>query len=215
LGACYVGDEMSGVNSKKSRGGHATLADLLALPEDDRYELIDGELVPKEFASGKHGGTQLAIGSAVIGPFGRRPPGGPPDRPGGWWFATETLIQFAPRQIYRPDIAAWRRERLAALPTEVPITVRPDWVCEVLSPTNTRNDTVRKMDGYHQAEVPHYWLVDPVSETLAVYRWTADGYLRVLGATRGDRVHAEPFHALELSVSAFFGDDDPAPDERA
>ena len=193
---------------KNTRFGDGTLAELLAMPEQDRYELVDGQLLPKELASGKHGGVQSNVVIAIGGPFGRRPPGGPPDRPGGWWFATEVMILFAPKQVYRPDVAGWRRERLPALPAEVPVTVRPDWICEVLSPTNTRNDTVRKMDGYHHAGVPHYWLVDPVNETLVVHRFTPDGYLHVLGATRGDRVRAEPFDEIELSVAAFFGDDD-------
>ena len=66
----------------------ATLADLLAIPEElRRHELIDGAQVEKEAASAKHGGAQTRLGRS-LGPFDRRP-GGPPDRPGGWWFASE------------------------------------------------------------------------------------------------------------------------------
>ncbi|PKN40685.1 MAG: Uma2 family endonuclease, partial [Deltaproteobacteria bacterium HGW-Deltaproteobacteria-20] len=35
------------------------------------------------------------------------------------------------------------------------------------------------------------------------------GYLHVLGATRTERVRAEPFDAIELPVGVFFGDDEP------
>lgn len=181
-----------------------TVDDLLALPEDRRCELIDGELVEKEGASGRHGSAQSTLAGLLL-PFRRR--GGPPDEPGGWWFATEVLIDLGPRQAYRPDVAGWRRERLPAPPEAVPIRVRPDWICEILSPRNASNDTVRKMNGYHRAEVPHYWLLDPMAETLTVYRWTADGYLRVLGAARGEKIHAEPFALIELSVGLFFDDD--------
>ena len=59
-----------------------------------------------------------------------------------------------------------------------------------------------------KAEVPHYWLVDPRDQTLAVYRWQKDGYLQTLAAVRGDRVRAEPFTAIELPVGVLFGDDD-------
>ena len=58
----------------------------------------------------------------------------------------------------RPDIAGWRRERLAELPSEVPIRLRPDWTCEVLS-SNHRNDLVKKKRLYHQHQVPHYWCI--------------------------------------------------------
>jgi Uma2 family endonuclease len=61
---------------------------------------------------------------------------------------------------------------------------------------------------YHQARVPHSWLIDSIAETLAVYRDTPDGYLNVLIAERGERVRAEPFAAIELPVGVFFGDDE-------
>jgi Uma2 family endonuclease len=57
-------------------------------------------------------------------------------------------------------------------------------------------------------KVPHYWILDPTEETLAVHRWSADGYVEVLAAQRGERVRAEPFDAVELEVGAFFGDDE-------
>jgi Uma2 family endonuclease len=182
----------------------ATLADLLAIPEEHRrHELIDGVLVEKEAASGRHGGAQVRI-SRRLGPYDRRPGG---RWPGGWWFATEAEIQLAETQVFRPDVAGWRRERMAALPSQVPITLRPDWICEILS-TNKRNDLITKKRAYHQHQVGHYWLIDPVDETLTVYRWHPDGYVEVLIAERDERVLPEPFEAIELRVSVLFGDDD-------
>ena len=64
------------------------------------------------------------------------------------------------------------------------------------------------MQEYHQASVSHYWLLDPREQTLAVFRWTAAGYVFVLGARRGQTVRAEPFEARELAVGVFFGDDE-------
>jgi Uma2 family endonuclease len=181
----------------------ATIADLLAIPEEDRrHEVIDGELVEKEATSGRHGGAQLRIGEALA-PYNRRPGG---RAPGGWLFASETEILFEPTQVLRPDVAGWRRDRLAELPAEVPIEVLPDWVCEILSQDRKR-DLVKKKRIYHQHRVGHYWIVDPANETLSVHRWHADGYLEVLVAERGERVRAEPFGELELAVGILFGDD--------
>jgi len=56
--------------------------------------------------------------------------------------------------------------------------------------------------------VAHYWIVDPDIEALAVYRWTPDGYLLVLTAQGEERVRAEPFDAVELSVHDLIGGDD-------
>ncbi|MGK3984515.1 Uma2 family endonuclease [Sorangium sp. So ce136] len=183
----------------------ATAADLLAIPEDQRYhEIIGGELVRKATPSGEHGGTQAALAGVLFDPFNRRPGG---RRPGGWWLLTEVEIELEPGEVYRPDVLGFRRERAPERPTGNPPRVRPDWVCEVLSSTNARHDTVRKMRVYHRCEIPHYWILDPREETLTVHRWTRDGYLTALLAERGERVRAEPFDAIELSVGVLFGDD--------
>ena len=94
------------------------------------------------------------------------------------------------------------------MPAEGPIQVRPDWVCEILSRSNARNDLVKKKRVYHRCRVGHYWVVDPANETLAVHRWSDAGYIEVLVAQRGERVRPEPFEAIEFSVGALFGDDD-------
>jgi len=195
---------MSAASAKPE--GRATLDDLLGIPEEIRYhELIDGALLEKEAASGRHGGAQTRLGRC-LGPFDRRP-GGPPDRPGGWWFASEVEVYFDPENTLRPDSAGWRRERLAELPNEVPIRVVPDWICEILS-TNRRNDLVKKKRTYHAYRVGHYWILDPVAETLLAYRWGPEGYIEIAAAQRGERVRVEPFQAIELVVGVFFGDDE-------
>ena len=47
-----------------------------------------------------------------------------------------------------------------------------------------------------------------MQETLEVYRWHPEGYLFVLGATRQERVRAEPFGEIETPIDVFFGDDE-------
>ncbi len=183
-----------------------TIQDLLAIPEHQRFhEIIDGELVRKAMPSARHGRAQLAT-SQVLRPFNRRPGG--KDGPGGWWFASAAEVELGPDQVYRPDVCGWRREHLPELPDEAPVRVRPDWICEILSPSHARNDTVKKLRVYHRCQVPHYWIVDPLAETLTVHRFTDGGYLLVLAAERGERVRAEPFDAIELQVGVLFGDDE-------
>ncbi|WP_437744434.1 Uma2 family endonuclease [Sorangium sp. So ce1504] len=183
----------------------ATVADLLAIPEEQRFhEILDGELVQKAVPSFEHGDAQSAIVAHVKIPFQRRPGG---RWPGGWWFATEIEVEFMPDQVYRPDVVGWRRERAPERPSGCPVRLRPDWVCEVLSPSNARNDTVKKMRVYQRCQLPHYWIVDPREETLTVHRWTSEGYLVALRAERGERIRAEPFDAIELQVGVLFGDE--------
>jgi Uma2 family endonuclease len=188
----------------------ATTADLLAIPENERFhEIIGGELVRKAMPSIRHGGAQAGLTIQIGGAYNRRPGG---RLPGGWRFATETEIRFEDKEVYRPDVAGWRRDRLPELPDEFPMTVRPDWVCEIVSPSNERNDVVRKMRTYQRSGVPHYWIIDPIAETLIVYRWTEGGFLLVQSAQGEERVRAEPFDAVSLSVRGLLeGNDDEEP----
>ena len=56
--------------------------------------------------------------------------------------------------------------------------------------------------------MPHYWILDPDEKILLVHRWSPDGYTVVSRAAAGETVRAEPFEAIELRVSALFGDED-------
>ena len=184
----------------------ATAADLMAIPDEERFhEVIGGEIVRKADPSGEHGGAQVDLAGWLFAAAFRRRSSS--RGPGGWWFASEVEVEIGPNEVYRPDLMGWRRERVPERPRGTPVRERPDWVCEILSPRSVRRDRGPKFAGYHRAGVPHYWLVDPEEEMLTVHRWTKDGYLVVLNAERGSRVRAEPFEALELKVAVIFGDD--------
>jgi Uma2 family endonuclease len=183
----------------------ATARELLVLPEATRFhEVVAGELLQKAAPSGEHGAAQAALVGSLFGPFSR-PPGG--RFPGGWWFETEVEIEFETHEIYRPDIVGWRRERAPQRPGGTPIGLRPDWVCEILSASNAKDDQVTKFETYRRCGVPHYWIADPALLTLRVFRWTPDGDLVALTAEAGQSVRAEPFDAVELEVGVLFGGD--------
>ena len=174
-------------------------------------ELIDGEIVEKASPGFFHGQTQLNLGGVLIHRFGH---GGGGRGPGGWWFASEVDIRFDQRDVFRPDVAGWRRDRHASPPAERPVLARPDWVCEVLSSSDKRRDQVVKLRAYHRHAVPHYWLLDPDEKMLTVYRWHEDGFVNALTATAGERVRAEPFDALEFPLGTLFGEDPEPPRRR-
>lgn len=185
--------------------GSATLADFLAIPEEQRFhELLSGEIVEKAEPSGEHGDAQSGVVGALRLPF-QRPVGR--GGPGGWWILTEVEVLLETGDLVRPDVAGWRRDRHPERPSGTPVRARPDWICEVVSPSNASTDRVRKIRIYHQASIPHYWHADPRDGTLTVMRWTDAGYTTVLAAQRGDTVGAEPFEAVELDVGTLFGDD--------
>ena len=192
--------------SLSSRKG-ATLEDFWAIPVSERFhEFVGGELVQKAHPSGEHGDAQAGVVGAIRPPFQRKPGGG---GPGGWWIATEVEVLLETGEVVRPDVLGWRRERCPARPAGTPVRVRPDWVCEIVSPENANHDTVKKLRLYHRVAIPYYWLVDPRDATVAAMRWSEDGYITLVRAERGEMLRAEPFEAIEIAVGTLFGDDPP------
>lgn len=185
----------------------ATIEEFLAIPEAERFhELIAGEIGQKASPSGEHADAQGGVVSAVRERFQRRAGSG---GPGGWWILPEVEVLLASGELVRPDVAGWRRERCPERPSGTPVRIRPDWICEVVSPSNATHDTVTKLRLYHHERIEHYWIVDTRESTLTVLRWSADGYVNRLRASRGEVVRAEPFDAIEIAVGTLFGDDPP------
>lgn len=164
--------------------------------------MIDGELVERALPSFEHGEAQAELIAQLRSAFG----GPPRDGGGGWWLPTEVDVVYG-ADLFRHDLVGWRRERHDARPSGRPVTVRPDWVCEVLSASNASTDTVKKLRVLHSHGVPHYWLADPERRTLTVLRWESGGYLTAVTAEAGEVVRAEPFDAIELRTGPIFGDD--------
>ncbi len=181
----------------------ATAADLAALPTRMRAEVIDGVVSERAAPSAEHGDAQAGL-TAFLRPRFHRGGDGPTS---GWWILTEVEVELEAHQVYVPDVVGWRRARVPGRPSGRPVRIRPDWVCEVLSPSNAQDDLVTKLRSYQRSQVAHYWIVDPASAVLMVYRWTEAGYTLALTARRDERVFAEPFEAAELQVGLLFGDD--------
>jgi len=171
---------------------------VLDAPEHQRAELIDGELRLRARPTAFQARSASAIGGELVPPFNRGRGG-----PGGWTILYEPELHLG-AHVLVPDLAGWRRETLPELLNVPYFSVRPDWVAEVLSPSTQRNDRVLKLPIYREHGVGHVWLVDPMAQTLEIYRLQPDGYL-LTSAFGGDcTVRAEPFAAIELDLSALW-----------
>jgi Uma2 family endonuclease len=181
----------------------ATLEDLLVLDDRDRLEIIHGSIVERASPSAEHSAGSAKLGG-ILHPFHRRPGGG---QPGGWWLHVEVHFLYAKHEIVCHDAAGWRRDRVPERPRGWPVSLRPDWVCEIVSQSHEKRDFVDKLALLHQGEVPYYWLVHPEEKMLLGYRWGKDGYVAILSASAGQTVRAEPFDAIEIRVDELFGGD--------
>src|SRR5262249_43039792 len=107
----------------------ATYDDLITVPEHLVAEILDGELVTSPRPASPHARAATKLGSDLGGYDG--PPGS--STPGGWWLLAEPELHLG-SDVLVPDLAAWRLERMPAIPNVPAFTLAPDWVCEVVSP---------------------------------------------------------------------------------
>lgn len=173
----------------------ATYQDVLDAPEHEVAEIINGELR----LSPRPGGRATAAGTGLAGelvrPFSHGRGG-----PGGWIVLVEPELHIGD-EIVVPDLAGWRIERLPMVPDAAFISVVPDWVCEVLSPSTERMDRAEKMPWYASIGVSHAWLVHPMRRTLEAFRLHEAKWLAIAVHKDDERARIEPFDAIELELA--------------
>lgn len=182
-----------------SRLQPATLADLEALPDGTKGELIDGVLYAMTRPRGPHQSVAGRI-HADFEPGFDRGRGGP----GGWWILPEPGLSLPGAQEISPDVAGWRRSRLPTLPVDQAIDVVPDWVCEVLSPTTRRHNRLVKAPYYARVGVAWMWLVDLEAQVLTVHQLHAGQWLEVGVYSDETEARIEPFAELAVDVHGWW-----------
>jgi Uma2 family endonuclease len=176
----------------------ATYEDLLQVPDHLVAEILDGELYASPRPAVRHAHAAMILGTDIVNPFGRGRGG-----PGGWWFLPEPELHLQ-ADVVVPDLAGWRRSRAAAIPDAPAVTVAPDWVCEIISPSTEGIDRGKKRAIYAREGVSHFWLINPLVETLEVLA-LADGRWTLVATHVGAiTVRVEPFEAIELDLSALW-----------
>jgi len=176
----------------------ATYDDLRAVPDHYVAEMFEGELYASPRPAMPHARAATTLGVLLGGPFdlGR-------NGPGGWLILNEPEMHFG-NDVLVPDLAGWRRERLPALPPVAYLTLAPDWICEVVSPSTEAIDRGRKLRIYAREGVAHAWLIDPLRQTLEVLALLS-GSFEPLAEHQGNAiVRARPFDAIELELRALW-----------
>lgn len=181
----------------------ATYDDILKLPENMVGEIIGGELFVSPRPANKHALAATRLTGKLEPKFG-----GGGEGPGGWWIISEPEIHVGKKpdeEVYVPDLAGWRRERMPNYPDAPFFELVPDWVCEILSPSNMRLDRTKKVPQYASLGVKHLWLINPSDKTLEVLRLENGKWVLLLTHIEADKVTAEPFQAMEFDLGALWG----------
>ena len=177
----------------------ATYADLEALPEHVVGEIVAGELYASPRPTMRDGVVSFRLGGELMGPFERGRGG-----PGGWMLMRKPEVHVGD-DVLVPDVTGWWLDRLPYVPDTAAISLAPDWVCEVLSPSTQELDREAKMPVYAREGVRHVWLMDPRTRTLEVFVLRDGRYVALLTHVGTDPVRAEPFDAVELDLAFIWG----------
>lgn len=176
----------------------ATYADLDALPGGTKAHLVDGAIFVPPRPSIPHQEAESALGEELRPRFHRGRGG-----PGGWIILIEPEVRIDGQSV-APDLGAWRRERMPETPRAAHVTIAPDWICEILSPSTAAFDRGAKLDLYGSWSVSHAWLVDPDAFTLEAYRLEHGRWVRLGTWSEETKVRIEPFDAFELDLAVLW-----------
>lgn len=179
----------------------ATIEDWLNRLDEQRCELIEGDLVYKAAPSAEHSYSQSLMATTIINEFQLKRKG-----PNGWWIGTEISVVYEGRPNgFIHDLAGWKKENYPQKPQGKKVVEKPDWVCEILS-GNRKDDLDTKKWVLHEHRVPYYWIVDLELEIISVLEWSTKGYTIILDAKKSEKRILPPFDFV-FDVSVLLGNE--------
>lgn len=171
---------------------------------DNRYELVDGELVAlppeSEFNDAIANYLFLALVNAGV-PFKLVRP--------HTCEVQVPVVQKGDPQNRFPDLVVLQREHLQLIQKRLTIKLDmppPQMVVEVVSPgrINRERDYNRKRDQYSKVGIPEYWIINPELQTVTVLQLETEGYSETGIFREGDRILSPTFPELTLTPDQLF-----------
>ena len=157
--------ETSAVYQTKQPGEY-TLDDYMALPEDERVELIDGVFYDMAAPHTLH----QAISGEIFGALREYIR----SNKGKCMFLsapTDVQLDCDNKTIVQPDVmVVCDRDKLKY----GRVYGAPDFVVEVLSPSTSKRDCTLKLAKYSEAGVRECWIVDPKKKRVLVYNFEVE-----------------------------------------
>jgi Uma2 family endonuclease len=173
-----------------------TYDDYLALPDDDkRYEIVEGELrmtpAPTTrhqdifatlFTSMRLHAEQHALGKVLSAPI-------------------DLVLSLV--DLVQPDILFVAKSRLHII-TQKNIVAIPDLIVEIVSASSPKRDREEKRELYAKYKLPEFWIVDPESETVEVYRCESSTLDMLTVLTVTDQLKARQMEGYTIQVRDIF-----------
>ena len=172
-----------------------TYEDYANTPDDERYELIDGELIMVPGPNMPHQGNQSKLGWRMAA-FAER-------RELGAVFFSDTDVVLSDTEVVKPDLLFVSKERENII-TYDNIQGAPDLVVEILSPSTSRRDWNDKRELYAEHGVREYIVMDPSNRI--VWRLSLkDGALEIEQTYyEGDTIESSVLEGFTVAVNDIF-----------
>ena len=175
-----------------------TYDEVRAINDDVRRELHDGEIYVMPSPNLKH--QKLILRLAVrLTEWARAH--------GGEVYLSPVDLYVSPTNYYIPDLVFYSAAQMQSGEVERDpnrLKIAPAIVVEVLSRSTARNDRTLKTRAYARFGIAHYWILDPVAQTLEAFE-LIDGRYSLAGAMGADETYAPPaFSGLEIVGTELF-----------
>ncbi len=172
-----------------------TYADYCLTPDDERYELLDGELVMSPAPNSTHQITVAELGT-LLHMFVKA------SGLGQVFFAPYDVV-LSDTNVVQPDLLFISNER-AYIITPANARGAPDLVVEILSPSTTERDRTFKRALYARYGVGEYWLVDPDARTITVLLLGASDFEEVARYGAGETLTSPTLPGFTTNLDDLF-----------
>ena len=116
----------------------------------------------------------------------------------------DVIVRRDPLRVRQPDLLFVSNERAGILGER--IEGGPDFVVEIISPSNTRAEIESKLADYASLNVRECWLVYPQMHAVEVLRLEGGEWQRAYIRGAGEILESAVLPGLELDIADFFED---------
>ena len=169
-----------------------TVEDIYALPEGHRAELIDGQIYDMAPPAREHQKIVAQL-IRIIGNYIEAKNGDCEVYPAPF----AVFLNEDEKNYVEPDISVvCDKDKLS----DKGCNGSPDWIIEIVSPSDPKHDYITKLNLYNNAGVREYWIVDPMYSRVYVYSMEANNFY-VNSYSFHDTIKAGIFEDLHIDFS--------------
>lgn len=174
-----------------------TYKDYLALDDDNRYEILNGNLLMTPSPSSQHQSWSSLLNYKLKDfVFAKRL---------GKIFEAPMDVLLSSENVVQPDIIYIANGNKHIIKDKL-IEGSPDMLVEIVSPSSHHIDYYEKKELYDVSGVKEYWIVDPANQTIEVFALQDDKFQLLSNAAVSGNISSNIFKGFQLDLGQFIRD---------